>query len=97
MIIEDDRTKEQKKTHPCLVIGTDSFLSGWGMAEGGVSIAAWACRPEQRGQVLRWVSHRGDMKRVRESYDDGNGSRYRPKGKGHCHIYFVNNDHPALR
>lgn len=95
MIIEDDRTKEQKETHTWLVIGTDSFLSGWGKAEGGVSYAVWACKPEDRFKVLDWVEKRSDMKRVRES-SEAYGSKYKPKGKGHCHIYFVDDKHPAL-
>jgi hypothetical protein len=32
------------------------------------------------------------MKRVRIV-----GSDYRPKGNGHCHIYLVDENHPALR
>lgn len=97
MKIVDDRTEEQKKTHPWLIVGTDSFLSGWGGAKGGVSIAAWACKEEDRREVLRWVSNRSDMKRVRESYDNGKDRRYRPSGAGHCHIYFVDDNHCARR
>jgi hypothetical protein len=96
MIIEDDRTEEQKKTNPVLIIGTDSFLSGWGGAKDGVSIAVWACRPEHREKVLGWVQSRSDMVRVRESLDDGAKLRYRPKGKGHCHIYIVDENHRAI-
>ena len=33
----DDRTPEQRKTHHVLWGGTDTFLSGWGKAEGGPS------------------------------------------------------------
>ena len=96
MIIEDDRTEEQKKTNPVLIVGTDSFLSGWGGAAGGVSIAAWACTEGDQGRVESWVRHRSDMKRVRVAYDNGK-QRYRPSGKGHLHIYFVGPDHPAIR
>ena len=35
MELNDDRTEAQKRTHTCLIAGTDSFLSGWGKAEGG--------------------------------------------------------------
>lgn len=91
MKLVDDRTEEQKKTHRWLVIGTDTFMSGWGEAEGGKSIAAWACLPSDRQEVLNWVESRGDMKRVRETVGD-----YRPGGKGHCHIYVVGDDHPAV-
>jgi len=82
MKMQDDRTEEQKQTHTWLIIGTDSFMSGWGEAKGGVSYAAWACKPEDRQQCYRMVSARPEMKRVRETADP-----YRPKGVGHCHIY----------
>lgn len=91
MILEDDRTAEQKASHTSIVIGTDSFLSGWGAAKGGASYAAWACKPEHFDRVRSWVESRKDMKRVRFTF----GS-YRPKGAGHCHIYVVNEGHPAL-
>jgi len=91
MIIQDDRTPEEKKTHPILVIGTDSFLSGWGQAKGGKSYAVWACKPEHERIVLNWVASRSDMKRVRVTVDP-----YRPKGLGHCHIYVVSPNHPSI-
>ena len=92
MHIDDDRTKEQKATHNWLVIGTDSFMSGWGKADGGASYAAWACKPEDRDKVLSWVESRPEMKRIRETCDP-----YRPKGVGHCHIYLVHEDHVSIR
>jgi len=92
MIIRDDRTKEQKTTHRVIIVSTDSFLSGWGRAKNGVSHAGWACKPEHADKVECWVSGRSEMKRVRIV-----GSDYRPKGNGHCHIYLVDENHPALR
>jgi len=91
MKVNDDRTPEQRETHRCLVIGTDSFLSGWGGAEGGVSYAAWACRSEDMRDVLTWVERRGDMKRVRVTY----GS-WKPSARGHAHIYVVGPNHPSV-
>lgn len=91
MVIQDDRTAEQRNTHTWLIAGTDSFMSGWGHARNGTSIAVWACEPQHRSKVLQWVENRGDMKRVREV-----GSNYRPHGHGHCHIYVVGPDHPSL-
>lgn len=91
MIIQDDRTPEQKKTHTSLICGTDSFLSGWGMAKNGVSYAVWACKPENEHKVFNWVKSRSEMKRVRVV-----SSNYKPKGIGHCHIYVVNEGHPSL-
>jgi hypothetical protein len=93
MIIQDDRTEDQKLTHTHLVIGTDRFMSGWGKAQGGVSYAAWACRPEHRDKVLSWMVSRSDQSRIREAYS----KNYRPKGIGHTHIYVVNQSHNALK
>ena len=91
MNVRDDRTPRQRDTHNWLVIGTDKFLSGWGKAEGGASYAVWACKPEDRLRVLAWVENRSDMKRVREATGP-----YRPSGKGDCHIYVVDDGHPAI-
>lgn len=91
MELQDDRTEQERDTHPFLVIGTDRFMSGWGKADGGVSFAAWACRPKDRRDVLAWVESRSDMMRVRETV-----GAYRPKGRGHCHVYVVRCGHPAL-
>jgi len=83
MIIQDDRTEQQKATHDCLVVGTDDGLSGWGLAEGGKSYAAWACTGEDLPAVEAWVRARGDMKRVRVVY-----GKYSPRGRaGHLHVY----------
>lgn len=92
MKIQDDRTPEEKKTHSIIVVGTDSFLSGWGEAKGGVSYAGWACTSEQYTRVLEWVYNRSDMKRVRVVENS-----WRPKGVGHAHIYVVHDNHPSLR
>lgn len=92
MKIVDDRTKEEKITHPIIVVGTDSFMSGWGEAKGGVSYAGWACREEDLGKVHAWVLSRSEMKRVRIV-----GNNWRPRGVGHTHVYVVQEKHPALR
>ena len=83
MILEDDRTPEQKKTHNLIWLGTDPFLSGCGLATGGPSYAGWACTHADARECEAWVRGRGDMKRVRLVL--GN---YRPRpGRGHVHIY----------
>lgn len=92
----DDRTEEQKKSHVCLVIGTDSVLSGWGEAKGGKSFAGWACEPVNLDKVLNWVENRSDMKRVRIVTENPGVFKYQPTGVGHCHIYAVEQDHPAI-
>lgn len=98
MVIQDDRTAAERATHTWLVVGTDRFMSGWGCAKGGVSVAAWAVDPsdwEAVKAVREWVGKRGDMSRVRETTDSPK-KRYSPKGRGHCHIYVVRAGHPAL-
>ncbi len=86
MIVEDDRTPEQRKSHTVMVVMTDSFLSGWGRAEGGPSVAAWAVGPDDTVEnAERWVRSRGDAKRVRVVYDSPR--RYRPRRAAHFHVY----------
>jgi len=93
MIREDDRTPEQMVTHRNLVIGTDSFMSGWGGAAGGASYAAWACEDRDVSTVLAWVESRREMKRVRVTCDP-----YRPGSAcAHLHIYVVDDDHVSVR
>jgi hypothetical protein len=91
MKLVDDRTPEQKQSHPVIVAGTDSFMSGWGEAVCGTSYAGWACRLEDAERVKAWVRKRGDIKRVRVV-----GNDWKPAGVGHCHIYVVDDNHPAL-
>lgn len=82
MIYQDDRTAEQKRTHTVIVAMTDRFMSGWGLARGGVSYCGWAVKPEDAGAMEKRVRSRGDALRVRVV-----GSDWRPRGAGHCHIY----------
>lgn len=83
MEFEDDRTQEQKQTHPIIVLMTDSFMSGWGKAECGPSFAGWACTLDDVDEVERRIRKRSEAKRVRIV-----SGGYRPKaGPGHCHIY----------
>ena len=87
----DDRTEQERETHQLAWVGTDTFLSGWGEAAGGLSYAGWACTPATDSRVERWVRNRGDMQRVRLVALDG----YRPDC-AHCHIYVVNSGHPSI-
>jgi len=97
MIINDERTEAERKTHTLLVVMTDKFMSGWGKAANGLSLAAWACTPDTLPQAERWVRSRTDARRVRVVVDDGKANRYRPRGNGHLHIYVVREGHPATR
>jgi|OM-RGC.v1.028250059 hypothetical protein len=80
--IEDDRTAEQHHTHRLAVVGTDTFMSGWGLATGGTSYAGWAFKEGDGKECLDAVRLRGDMSRVRTVLLDD----YRPRAK-HTHIY----------
>lgn len=87
---KDDRTPKQHVTHTELIGGLDTFMSGWGRAEGKRSFAYWACEPSDVDQVRRWVRGRGDIQM---------GERH----EAHCdhgdalvHIYVVTPTHPAL-
>lgn len=88
MKIKDNRTEDQKNTHACLVVGTDTFMSNWGDASGKASYAAWACEPADVQKVTEYVAGRCDMKNVRMVIDRP-GSRYRPSARycAHLHIY----------
>ena len=93
MILQDDRTAAERETHTVIVLGTDSFMSGWGECrDGGTSYAGWACKPEHLDAVERWVRSRDEMHSV---YVE-NGDYIPPQVSGHCHIYVVNDNHRAL-
>ena len=94
MIVQDDRTPAQKKTHVWAIVGSDRFMSGWGGARGGKSRVAWAFSNNQpEHKILRWVKSRGDIQYVNMV----NLKTYRPPaGTAHFHIYVVTPGHPAL-
>ena len=90
---EDDRTDDQKRTHTIGVAMTDSFMSGWGGAAGGASVAVWACDANTSWErVFDWVKRRSDARRVRTV----DLATYRPRA-AHVHVYVVTPDHPSLR
>ena len=89
--VQDRRTPDQKNTHTRIVQGVDRALSGWGGATGGTSIAAWACRPEDRARVEAWVRNRRDLERVTVT----EGTRV-PAGCAHYSLYVVHTEHTAL-
>lgn len=86
-IIVDDRTPEQELTHTLAVVGTDTFMSGWGGAAGGYSYAAWAFKDGDYSKALSRISGRSDMQRVRVVTLKG----YRATGARHLHIYVFDN------
>ncbi len=84
-IIVDERTDAQRETHTWAVVGTDTFLSGWGGATDGESYAAWATTYDNLDATERMVLARVDMRRVRVVSLKG----YRPRA-AHTHIYISN-------
>lgn len=93
---EDDRTVAEHLTHNWLVVARDRFMSGWGGARGGASIAAWACRTLPEAEACeQWVRSRSEMRYVRLTRESkGYVSRIRG---AHVHVYVCNDGHPALR
>lgn len=81
MKIVDDRRPEQAKNE-VLIVAKDNFLSNWGQAKGGNSIAAWSCKEQDAKAVKKWVENRTDMTNVRIE-----NSNYVPKNAAHFHIY----------
>ena len=81
-IYVDDRTEAQKRTHRMAIVGTDSFMSGWGEASNGVSYAGWAFKDGDQAECLSWVDSRSEMKRVRVVALD----EFKPNA-AHTHIY----------
>ena len=87
----DDRTEDQKETHYILVTAIDTFMSGWGGAEGGVSKCAWACDTMERAKfVYQWVESRKEMKRVNLT------TNWNPRNAADVHIYVAEKHHPAF-
>lgn len=88
----DDRDADQRGTHHVGIVMTDRFLSWWGRAQGGLSIAVWAATPADAKVVERAVRGRSDASRVRVV--DLRTWR-RPRKAAHLHIYVVDGGHPA--
>lgn len=93
MKYQDDRTEKEREELTVLIGGVDRFLSGWGGARGGLSVAAWACREEDAEKVFAWVDSRDDIKKTRQA-DDGDFQV--PSNTAHFHVYAVRPGHPAL-
>jgi hypothetical protein len=94
MIIQDDRTAEQKLTHTIGIVARDKCLSGWGYAANGASRCAWAVDQTtvNPDRVFNWVAKRSEM--VYVNIVDLRTYRA-PRGTAHFHIYVCNPGHPA--
>lgn len=88
--VKDRRSLEEQNTHNTIIMGTDRGMSGWGGATGGLSVAAWACRPVDAEAVEAWVRARSDLDRVRVT----DGIQI-PPGCVHYSLYVVHDEHAA--
>ena len=106
MKIADHREEELKDHQAFAVYGTDRFMSGWGHAEGGYSVAIWYCYSKDLDKVEEWVSNRGDMQwigagnyHVIEKATE-NYHLLKEKAAGrpvkHVSLYSIDEGHPAL-
>jgi hypothetical protein len=73
-MIDDKRTEEERATTAGFVVGTDRFMSGWGLAPGRSLFAVPFRDYEEAVKLEAWMRGRGDMLRVRVV-----GRDYRPR------------------
>ena len=83
-VIDDRRTDEDKRRTVGFVVATDSFMSGWGKAQGRSLFAVPLSNWDQADTVLANLQARSEMKRPRIV-----GADYRPK--------LSNGDHLSIR
>ena len=83
MILQDERTPEQKRYPYMIVIMTDRFMSGSGEANDGPSYVGWAVPESYLNAMESRVRNLPAAMRVRIV-----GPDYHPNSRpGHCHIY----------
>ena len=106
-IIKDERTADEKQHQQYFVMGTDTFMSGWGQAKDMVSYAVWVFDSEDNmPKYLKWVKSRGDMKNIMSGTTKNLeflinqmalNLKRRNNGIGqHISIYQTTEHHPAL-
>lgn len=96
MDIKDDRSIEQKAATKFLVKARDKFMSGWGGASRGNSYPVWACDSLNKCErVLNWVQNRNEMRNV--NFFDTRFFNPRGKAGDKMHIYWIDDNHPALK
>ena len=91
MIIQDDRTPEQKLTHLWGIVATDSFMSYWGACPGK-SVAIWAL--QNYSDAVKFLSYIKTRRRCMKYVRLVNLKNYRVRQCYHCHIYIT--DLPSL-
>lgn len=66
MVVNDRRTKEERRTHYWAWVATDKFMSGRGLAAKGASYAAWAFDAQTDSRSVHdWLADRHDLRRLR--------------------------------
>ena len=98
MILTDDRNENEMVSHPNLIGGLDSYLSGWGRADDVNSYAYWACADEHVKAVEKWVSSREEFSGVSVFKSVENISSYVTCSEDNLvHVYVVNENHRAVQ
>jgi len=98
MILTDDRNEQELVSHPNLIGGLDSYLSGWGRADDVNSYAYWACADEHVKAVEKWVSSREEFSGVCVFKSVENISSYVTCSEDDLvHVYVVNENHRAVQ
>lgn len=93
MKITDDRTDQEKDTHTELVCVIDVEVTSWDSPTVYRQITAWACHPYHTEAVHKWACqvNKGMQIKLCDS------ASFKPRGKGHCHIQVVLDNHPAVK
>ena len=88
MEIVDDRPDDTNQLW--LVVGTDTFMSGWGLCRNGISVCAWAFETHEQAEYAarEHISKRCDMEHIHIVKEEKKGS-YKPRVAmlSHFHIY----------
>ena len=80
-VVHDRRSDQEKEETIGFIVGTDSFMSGWGQAPGTSYFAIPVRTREEWDETLAFMMGRGDMLRVREV-----GKDYRPRLRAGDHL-----------
>ena len=81
-VIDDKRSTDDREATVWYVVATDSFMSGWGQAQGS-SYFAVPCKDLEQARIVEDnMEHRSEMKRVRLVL----ARTYRPKLRSGDHL-----------
>lgn len=103
--VRDHRKEELKTSQPFGVYGYDKFMSNWGLAEGGYSVAIWYCKAADADKVEAWVNSRKEMCWVgvehhkvviSKAVSVSEGKSTTGREVTHVSLYSIDEGHPAL-